>query len=92
MAAGLPVVSTDVGDVRGMVADENAAFIVPRDPEAMAAAMRALLADPALCHSIGTANRALAEHRYARETMIAAHLALIESLRARRGSAISAQQ
>jgi len=33
MATGLPIVSTDVGDVREMVARENRPFVVPRDNE-----------------------------------------------------------
>ena len=40
MAAGLPIVATDVGDVRAMVADDNLPFIVPRDAARMAEAMR----------------------------------------------------
>jgi glycosyltransferase involved in cell wall biosynthesis len=36
MAARLPVASTDVGDIRLMVAPENAAFIVPKETRALA--------------------------------------------------------
>ena len=47
MASGLPVVSTDVGDVRLMVAAENAPFITGLDEDSMTGALAALVADPA---------------------------------------------
>jgi glycosyltransferase involved in cell wall biosynthesis len=83
MAAGLPVVATDVGDVRSMVADENAAHIAPCDDTALAAALNALLVDPANARRIGAANRIRAERMFALDTMIAAHGALIEAVRTR---------
>ena len=46
MAAGLPVVSTDVGDVRAMVAEENAPLLVPKDDAALAALDRLIAVAP----------------------------------------------
>ena len=46
-AAGLAVASTDVGDVRTMLAPENASFIAPLDDDALAGSLLALLRDPA---------------------------------------------
>ena len=47
MAAGLPVVSTDVGGVRELVQDGTNGYVVPpRDPLALADAMRRLMALP----------------------------------------------
>src|SRR5208282_2175481 len=43
MAAGLAVASTDVGDVRTMLAPENASFIGPLDDAALAGSLLALL-------------------------------------------------
>ena len=83
MAAGLPVVSTDVGDVRSMVSAENAAHVVPCDETAMADALRLLLRDPAQRLRIGLANRARAESVFDQSVMIEAHLALIERVRTR---------
>lgn len=49
LASGVPVVSTDVGGVPYLVRDgETALLVPPRDPEAMAAALLRLLAEPEL--------------------------------------------
>src|SRR3546814_5448187 len=56
MAAGLPVASTDVGDVAAMVAPENRPFIVP-DEAALSAALGTLAGDPDLRPRLGEANR-----------------------------------
>ncbi len=65
MAAGLPVVATDVGDVHAILPAEAAACIVPPgDDAALARALAALLADPALRARLGAANRAVAASRY----------------------------
>ncbi|WP_198669039.1 glycosyltransferase family 4 protein [Elioraea thermophila] len=70
MASGLPVVSTDVGDVRAMVAAENAALIVPKDEAALAEAILRVLDDDALRRRISTANRAKAEAEFDERVMI----------------------
>lgn len=70
MASGLPVVSTDVGDVRAMVAAENAALIVPKDEAALAEAILRVLGDEALRRSAGAANRAKAEAEFDERVMI----------------------
>ncbi len=76
MAAGLPVASTDVGDVTDMVAEANRRFLTPRAPEPLAAALTGLLADPALRATLGAANRDRAEAAYDQEAMFATHAAL----------------
>jgi len=60
MAAGLPIVSTNVGDIRFMLAEENCPFIVERDAELLASAIRQLLNSSELQQRIGSANRARA--------------------------------
>jgi glycosyltransferase involved in cell wall biosynthesis len=48
MAAGLPVVATDVGEVRKIVADGETGFVVPAQaPDLLAQALRKMLTDPA---------------------------------------------
>jgi L-malate glycosyltransferase len=71
MAAGLPVIATDVGDVRTMVAKEGRAFVVPPQDEARLAEKLAQLASDAdLRNSLGTQNRGFAIRNYDEKTMI----------------------
>ncbi len=77
MAAGLPVVSTDVGDVRHMLAPANAIAVVPLQDAALAAALRSQLAAPGLRAELGAANRAKAVRDYDQEVMFQAYAALI---------------
>jgi glycosyltransferase involved in cell wall biosynthesis len=61
MAASLPVVSTDVGDVPDMVSADNLPLIVRREDEAaFAAALDSLAARADLRRALGRANRARA--------------------------------
>jgi glycosyltransferase involved in cell wall biosynthesis len=77
MAVGLPVVATDVGDIRAMVSAENRRYVVPTDDEAgFAEALGRLMASRDIRHRLGSANRALAWERYDETAMIAAYAAL----------------
>lgn len=78
MAAGLPVVATDVGDVRDMLAPENAPFVVPKDAAPLADGMLRLIREASLRHGIGGANRAKAERDYDERAMVHAYGALFE--------------
>jgi glycosyltransferase involved in cell wall biosynthesis len=73
MAAGLPVVSTDVGDIRSMVSDENRPFLVDRDSNAVANAIDQLLEDAALRERLGTVNRARAMAEYDEDKMFSTY-------------------
>ena len=58
MAAGLPVVATDVGDVGRLVENGRTGFVVPKQsPRELADALRKLLADAALRVEMGAAGR-----------------------------------
>ncbi len=73
MASGLPLIATDVGDVRAMLAADNAPFLTPCEDAALVAALRALLdLDAAARAAIGAANRAKAERDYSQDHMISA--------------------
>lgn len=72
MAAGLPVVSPDVGDVAAMVAEENRPFIAA-DEGAFRAALARLAGDAALRASVGAANRGAAAERFDESTMVDAY-------------------
>jgi glycosyltransferase involved in cell wall biosynthesis len=79
MAAGLPVVATDVGDIREMVAPENRDLIVDRSDETgFTAALAALLRDPERRRRLGEANRERARAEFDESRMIAAYDRLFE--------------
>lgn len=86
MAAGLPVVATDVGDVSRAVADGETGAVVPtRAPEALADALQPLLVDPALRRRMGTAGRERAAELFSSEATARAVSALYADVtRARR--------
>ncbi|TDV48028.1 glycosyltransferase [Actinophytocola oryzae] len=69
MACGVPVLATSVGDLADTVVDGATGVLVPpRRPEKLAAAMRALLADPARRDFLGATGRERVEvhHRWDR--------------------------
>lgn len=77
MAAGLAVVSPDVGDVASMLAAENRPFIAPAGDEAgFAAHMAHLAGDADLRRTVGAANRALAVAEYDEGGMVERYRAL----------------
>lgn len=74
MAGGLAVASPDVGDVRTMLAPENAALVSAAGDEAALAGTLLRLADDALLRrQLGAANRAKARAEYDETTMIEAY-------------------
>lgn len=76
MAAGLPIVATDVGGAREQL--EGAGLLVtPRDPAAMAEAMLDLARDPTTRARLGAAARARARERFTTERMRRDWLALL---------------
>jgi glycosyltransferase involved in cell wall biosynthesis len=71
MAAGLPVVATDVGDVKAMLSQENQPFVTPRSDEpAFSAALGRLAGDRALCRALGEANRRHVARTYTFDGMV----------------------
>ena len=77
MAAGLPVVSTNVGDVFSIVSADNQPLIVePDDEAAFAAALDTLAERPDLRRAIGRANREKAAAEYDEKDMIARYARL----------------
>lgn len=72
MAAGLPVVSPDVGDVAAMVSDANRPFIAA-DEAGFRESLARLAADGALREDIGAANRRAAAERFDESVMVAAY-------------------
>ena len=71
MAAGLPVLSTNVGDIASMVSSENRAFITPLgDEEAYATALTHLLDNSDARATLGAANRKKAKEAFSLEQMV----------------------
>jgi glycosyltransferase involved in cell wall biosynthesis len=77
MASGLPVAATDVGDVRSMLPDEQAPFLVPVDGAGTALALgeriASLARDPETRRRLGRLNRRRAEERFAFDAMCSAY-------------------
>ncbi|MEE9434285.1 MAG: glycosyltransferase family 4 protein [Sphingorhabdus sp.] len=70
MAAGCAVVSTDVGDVRNIVAEANRPYIIPRGDEArFSEAIATLAADDGLRKNLGQENARLAHREYQEDAM-----------------------
>lgn len=76
MAAGLPAVATDVGDVADMLSPANRPYVTARDPEALASAMAALLRAPDR-EAIGRANQAKARSEFDERRMAERYAALL---------------
>jgi rhamnosyl/mannosyltransferase len=82
MACGVPVVSTDLPTGVPWVNQHGITGLVvpPNDEKALAEALRALLGDPALRHSLGQAGRRRATADFTQERMVAAFVRLIEDI------------
>lgn len=77
MAAGLPVVATDVGDVRAMLPAANQDYVIAAgDEHGFAIALSHLEADAGLRKCVGAANRAHAKKTLDETAMIASYAAL----------------
>ena len=87
MAASRAVAATDVGDIGAMLSEENRPFVVPRDVDALGAAILALMEDPSEAAAIGRANRARAVSVYDQGKMFAAHKLLLDGELANRAEA-----
>ncbi len=80
MAAGLPVVSTDVGDISTMVCPDNAPFIKGHDAETLANNLMYFMDSPQQAEQIGTQNHAKAVKDYTQTRMIGAYKELFSNL------------
>jgi len=71
MAAAKPVVSTRVGGVPELLAEDVHGLLVqPRDPEALAEAVARLLRDPALAKRLGAEGRQRQQREFSLEAMV----------------------
>jgi glycosyltransferase involved in cell wall biosynthesis len=81
MAAGLPVISTDMGAITESVLDGMNGFIVdPANPEQIAAKLQTLIADKSLRKKMGEESRRLYLNNFTEERMVAGLLAVIHQV------------
>jgi glycosyltransferase involved in cell wall biosynthesis len=81
MAFGRPVVATAAGGIRESVVDGVTGCLVPvRDPQALAAALLTLIADPERASAFGRAGRQRFEERFRAERMVSETLAVYKEL------------
>jgi glycosyltransferase involved in cell wall biosynthesis len=83
-ACGLPVIATEVGGNPDLIDNTCGQLVAPRDPDALAAAMLALLRDAELCKRMGMAARARVTSKHSLDAMAQAYASLYrESAHAR---------
>jgi len=71
MAAGKPVIVTNVGGNPEVVVDGETGLLVPsRDPQKMADAIMRILSDPSLARRMGEAGRKRVEEKFSLEKMV----------------------
>ncbi|WP_306253449.1 glycosyltransferase [Parvularcula sp. IMCC14364] len=81
MACSLPVISTDVGDVAQMVAEENRRFILPlMDEDRLAQALSELVNDPQGRKTLGYLNRRRVEQAYSHEAMVSQYQTIFSQI------------
>jgi glycosyltransferase involved in cell wall biosynthesis len=73
MAAGRAIASTDAGDIKAMIAEENRPYVVPKYDVALASMMMAQLRDPDLRRRLGEANQARAAAEFDERQMVEAY-------------------
>ncbi len=82
MQAGVPVVASAVGELPGSIVEgKTGATVPPGDPVALAAALSALLAAPALLNEMGQAGRARVLATFGPERFAATGLAILHRMR-----------
>jgi glycosyltransferase involved in cell wall biosynthesis len=81
MAAGVPMVATDCGALRDLVADGEEGFIVPvGDESALASRLERLIVDPDVRRAMGERARARAEREYSIERTVQGYQRLFGGL------------
>jgi glycosyltransferase involved in cell wall biosynthesis len=80
MATGTPVVAVAEGGYLETVRDGETGLLVPRDADAMAAALERVLRDPVLAGRLGAAGRTVVERDWTWERTAAGYDALLEAL------------
>ena len=81
MAHGKPVVATPVGGTGEVVVDGVTGTLVPvRDPQRLASALQALIADPGRARAFGEAGRDRVRERFSAAATVGRLLAIYDEL------------
>lgn len=81
MAAGKPVVATDVGGAAEVIAEGETGYLVrPDDDVMLAARIQKVLADPGLARRLGESGRARAVQHFSEQALLANTVGLYDSL------------
>jgi starch synthase len=84
MALAVPILSTRVSAIPEVVVDGETGWLVPpRDPDAIAAALREALSDPARLHACGEQGRQRLQAQFTVQAMVERTIAVYESLAGR---------
>jgi len=92
LAAGRPIVATDIDGNREAIEDGKTALMVPAaDPAGLAAALKEILTNPRLAATLGHNARLSAQERFSQERMVAQNLAVYDRVVAagRRGRLVA---
>lgn len=80
MAAGCAIISTDVGDIKNMVSEENKKFIIPKENEAeYREKLNELMQNRELCEKLGKSNQEKCYQEYTKENMMDNYTKLYQS-------------
>ncbi len=80
-ASAAPIVAARAGGLPEVVRHGmNGLLVAPRDPGAVAEAVKTLLADPARCRSMGEAGRAIVEREFSIDAMVSGNLRVYTEL------------
>ena len=80
MAAGVPVIASDVGGLPEIVGHERTGLLTGNSPESIAAAVRRLMEDRALAKSLAMQARCMVQQKFSVERMVTETLAVYEAL------------
>ncbi len=81
MAAGLPIITTDMGAISDCVVHNiNGIIVLPGDPQAIANAVEYLYLNPVVRAEMGRESRKLYEQKYTEKSMIEAYIRCFDSI------------
>ena len=80
MAAGVPVIASNVGGIPEILDHERTGLLIENSPEALASAVRRLREDRTLAQSLAAQARRMVEQRFSVERMVANTIGVYEAL------------